>query len=110
MWHLIKRTVKYPHSPSVLKVQQVLGGETKEYIVQEDIENAIQRECKIRFSLAHSAPIMSTLLGDRLRYLGDEELARSIITGTFNILAELDPATTLILKEIRKMGFKILNG
>jgi hypothetical protein len=49
---------------------------------------------------------MSTLLGDRLRYLGDEELARSIITGTFDILADLDSATTLILKEIGKMGFK----
>jgi hypothetical protein len=52
---------------------------------------------------------MSTLLGDWLRYLGDEELARSIITGTFNIPADLDPATTLILKEIGKMGLKIMN-
>jgi hypothetical protein len=50
------------------------------------------------------------LLGDRLRYLGDEELARSIITGTFDILADLDPATKLILKEIGKMGLKIMNG
>ena len=64
MWYLIKRTVKDPHSPSVLKVQRVINGETKEYIVQEDVENAIQRECEIRFSLAHSAPIMSTLLGE----------------------------------------------
>lgn len=53
---------------------------------------------------------MSTLLGDRLRYLGDGELARSIITGTFDIPADLDPATTLILKEIGKMGLKIMNG
>ena len=67
MWHLIKRTVKDPHSPSVLKVQQVLGGNTKEYTIQEDVENAIQRECEIRFSLAHSAPIMLTLLGYKLR-------------------------------------------
>jgi hypothetical protein len=110
MWYLIKRTVKDPHNPSALKVQQVLGGETKEYTIQEDVENTIQRECKIRFSLAHSAPIMLTLLGDRLRYLGDEELARSIITGTFNIPADLDPATILILKEIGKMGLKIMNG
>jgi hypothetical protein len=66
MWYLIKRTVKDPHSPSVLKVQRVINGETQEYNVQEDIENAIQRECKIRFSLAHSAPIMTTLLGKRL--------------------------------------------
>jgi hypothetical protein len=95
MWHLIKRTLKDPHSLSMLKVQQALGGETKEYIVQEDVENAIQRECKIRFSLAHSATIILTLLGNQLRYLGDKEVARSIITGTFNIPAELDPATTL---------------
>jgi hypothetical protein len=110
MWYLIKQTVKDPHSPSVLKVQRVLDGETREYIVQEDVENAIQRECKIRFSLAHGAPIMSSLLGDRLRYLQDEELARSIITGTYDIPTDLDEATTLILKEIGKMGLKILNG
>jgi hypothetical protein len=110
MWHLIKRTVKDPHSPSVLKVQRVLGGDTKEYTIQEDVENAIQRECKIRFSLAHSAPIMSTLLGHKLRYLGDEDLARSIITGSYEIPSDLDPATTLILKEIGKMGCAIING
>ena len=104
MWHLIKRTVKDPHSLSVLKVQRVLGGDTKEYTIQEDVENAIQQECKIRFSLAHSAPIMSTLLGHKLRYLGNKDLARSIITGSYKIPSDLDPATTLILKEIGKMG------
>jgi hypothetical protein len=26
-------------------------------------------ECKVRFSLAHSAPIMNSLLGEKLRYL-----------------------------------------
>jgi hypothetical protein len=69
----------------VLKVQWVLDSKTKDYSIQEDMENAIQRECEVRFSHAHSAPIMLTLLGNRLRYLGDEELARSIITGTFDI-------------------------
>jgi hypothetical protein len=110
MWYLIKRTIKDPHSPSVLKVQRVLGGNTKEYTIKEDVENAIQRECKIRFSLAHSAPIMSTLLGHRQRYLGHKELARLIITGPYNIPTDLDPATTLILKDIGKMGLKIMNG
>ncbi len=85
MWYLIKRTVKDPHNPSVLKVQRVLDGKTKDYSIQEDVENAIQRECKIRCSLSHSAPIMSTLLGERLRYLGDEERARSIKTGTLGV-------------------------
>ncbi len=53
---------------------------------------------------------MSTLLGKRLRYLKDKELARLIITGTYNISADLDSATTLILKEIGKMGLMIMNG
>jgi hypothetical protein len=78
--------VKDPLSPSVLRVQRVVNGEVKEYIVQEDIKQAIQQECKVRFSLAHSTPIMKTLLGERLRYMSDKSLARSIILGTYDIL------------------------
>ncbi len=99
MWFLIKRTVKDPQSPSVLRMQRVLNGEVKEYVVQEYVEQAIQRECEVRFSLAHSAPIMTTLLGECLRYLSDETLARLIITGTYNIPSDMDPAIKLILKE-----------
>jgi hypothetical protein len=110
MWYLIKRTVKDPHSPSILKVQRVVEGEIKEYKVQEDVEQAIQRECEVRFLLAHSAPIMNLLLGEKPRYLSDEALAKAIITGTYNISTDLDPATAMILKEIGKLGIKIVNG
>jgi hypothetical protein len=110
MWFLMNWTVKDPQSPSVLWVQRVVNGEVKEYVVQEDVEQAIQRECEVRFSLAHSAPIMTTLLGERLRYLLDETLARSIITGTYDIPSDMDPATKLILKEIERLGMKIVNG
>ncbi len=48
----------------MLRVHRVVNGEVKEIIVQEDIEQAIQRECKIRFTLAHSAPIMTSLLSE----------------------------------------------
>ncbi len=106
MWYLIKCTVRDPHSPSVLRVQRVVEGEVKEYTVQEDLEQAIQQECKVRFSLAHSAPVMNTLLGERLRYLSDESLARSIIMDTYNIPSDMDPATKLILEEIGKLGVK----
>jgi hypothetical protein len=58
MWYIIKRMVKDPQRPSVLKVQRVINGKTHKYEVQEDVEHAIQQECEIRFSLAHSAPIM----------------------------------------------------
>jgi hypothetical protein len=109
MWHLIKWTVKDLHSPSVLKVQRVIKGETQEYEVQEDVENAIQCECKIRFSLVHSAPIMMTLLGKRLRYLSNKALVRAIITKTYNIPSDMDPATKLILEEIGNLGVKLIN-
>ena len=110
MWYLIKRTVKDPANPSVLRVQRVVNGEVKDYIVQEDVEQAIQHKCKIRFTLAHSAPIMKSLLGNWLRYLSDESLARSIIMGTYEFPSDLDPATKLVLEEIGKLGVKILNG
>jgi hypothetical protein len=43
---------------------------------------------------------MKTLLGERLGYLSDKSLARSIILGTYDIPSNLDPATKLILEEI----------
>ncbi len=30
MWYLIKRTVKDPHSPSILRVQRIINGEVEE--------------------------------------------------------------------------------
>jgi hypothetical protein len=42
LWYLIKKTVKDPHSPSILKVQRVMNGKIKEYEIQENVENAIQ--------------------------------------------------------------------
>ncbi len=52
---------------------------------------------------------MTTLLGKHLCYLLDEALARSIITGTYDISSDMDPATKLILEEIGKLGIKIVN-
>ncbi len=53
---------------------------------------------------------MSTLLGERLCYLSDEALARSIIEGKYVIPVDMEPATRMILEEIRRLGSKILNG
>ncbi len=64
----------------------------------------------MRFLLAHSATIMTSLLGERLRYLLDESPTKAIITGTYEIPTDLDPATAMILKEIGKLGMKNGNG
>jgi hypothetical protein len=82
MWFLIKQMVKDPHSPSVLRVQRIIDGEVREYTLQEDMEQAIQREYDVWFSLTHSAPIMNLLLGKKLLYLLDKSMAKAIITGT----------------------------
>jgi hypothetical protein len=99
MWYLIKQTVKDPKSPSVLKVQRVIVGKVKEYEVQEDAKNATQQECKVHFTLAHSAP----------QYLSNKALAKVIITGTYEIPSDMDPPTKLILVEIGKLGVKLVN-
>ncbi len=53
---------------------------------------------------------MNSLLGEKLRYLSDEALAKAIITGTYEIPTDLDPAAAMILKEIGKLGMKIVTG
>jgi hypothetical protein len=109
VWSLIKRTVRDPRSPSVMKVQRLTDGELQEFREQDEIESEIQKECEARFTLAHSAPIMNSLLGEKLRYLEDEDIARQIITGTYDIPAEIDEATKMILREIGRMGARIVN-
>ena len=65
MWYMIKHTVKDPKSPQVLKVQRVENGIVQEYNSKEDVEQVVQEECKIRFNLAHKAPIMKHALGKK---------------------------------------------
>ena len=100
MWYTIKRTVKDPRSPQVLTVQRVEDGKVCEYKVKEEVEQVVQEECKVRFNLAHKAPEMKHVLANKLRYLANEELAKSIVEGTYKIPTNLDEATRYILQEI----------
>ena len=59
---MIKRTVKDPKSPQVLKVQRVKNGIVREYNSKEDVEQVVQEECEIRFNLAHKALLMKHAL------------------------------------------------
>jgi hypothetical protein len=52
---------------------------------------------------------MTTLLGERLRYLSEEALVWAITTKTYNIPSDMDPATKLILEEIGNLGVKLIN-
>ena len=72
MWHTIKRTVKDPRSPQVLRVQRVEDCRVCEYRTKEEVEQVVQEECEVRFNLAHKAPIMKHTLANELGYLEDE--------------------------------------
>ena len=100
IWYPIKQTVKDPQSLSVLRVQQVIDREIQEIKEKDEVESVIQRECEVGFTLGHSTPIMKNLLANRLRYLLDKEIARQIITGTYDIPDKIDQATKLIFDEI----------
>ena len=103
MWYNIKTVVRDPKSPQVLRVQRVEDGELCEYNTKEEVEQVVQEECNARFTRAHKAPVMKNPLAKRLRYLEDEEVAKAIIEGTYEIPPELDDATRYILQEIGKM-------
>ena len=104
MWTNTKFVVKDTHSSQVLKVQRVEHGVVCEYTTKEEVERVVQEECETRFTFAHNAPTMKHSLAWKLTYLEDEDIARAIVDGTYEIPPELDKATKYILQEIGKMG------
>ena len=102
MWTNTKFVVKDTHSSQVLKVQRVEHGVVCEYTTKEEVERVVQEECETRFTFAHNAPTMKHSLAWKLRYLEDEDIARAIVDGTYEIPPELDKATKYILQEIGK--------
>ena len=73
------------------------------------MEQVSQEECKVRFTLRNGARIIKHALAKKPRYLEDEETARVIFEGTYEIPGNLDDSTRYILDEIDKMGMKIRN-
>ena len=49
----------------------------------------VQEDCEARFTLAHNTPIMKHSLAGKLRYLEDEDVARAVVDGTYEIPPEL---------------------
>ena len=98
MWYMIQCTVKGARSPKVLNVKRVENDVVHEYNSQEDVEQVVQKECKIRFNLAHKATIMKHTLAKKLRHLKDEEIAKTITEGTYEIPTDLNEPIKFILE------------
>ena len=52
---------------------------------------------------------MKHMLANKIRYMPDKEVTKSITEDTHDIPMDLDNATKLILNEIGEMGMKIRN-
>ena len=109
MWYKIKRMVKDPGSPQVLRVQRIENRHVCEYNKKEEVEQVVQEECEVRLNLADKAPVIKHALANKLRYLEDEEIAKTIVEGTYEVPTDLDEATTYILQEIGSTGMEIQN-
>ena len=110
IWQRINRSTRPSRGRACREVQRSIGNRVQTFTTKESIERNIQLECASRFQLGYSAPIASTLLGDKLQYLHDIGLAYSILMGTYTIPPHLDFPTQLILREIAKLGKSILMG
>jgi len=67
---------------------------------QEETERYFFAENEQRFQLACEVPTSSTRLIDQLGYLGNSNITKQIIEGTFIIPDEVDNTTALIIEEI----------
>ena len=103
-WRRINRVTRPPTGRSCLQAQEVVNGRVITHTDKAGVEGAIQRECETRFRLGHSAPIEKTLLGEEVGYLSDSKVAQDIIMGTYEIPADMEEGTALLLTEIGKVG------
>ena len=110
MWYFINRSQKDKRCSAFHFVQTEVDGQIYETSTQYETESSIFEEIETRFQLACEAPISRTKLIDQLGYLGDSEIAAQIVGGTYEIPAEVDDATALILEEIGRIGVDLSNG
>jgi len=110
MWYFINRSQKDPRCGAFHFVQKVVDGEIQESTNQEETEEFVFEENEMRFQLAAEAPISSTKLIEQLGYLGDSDIAKQLVEGSYEIPDEVDDATALILEEIGRVGVQLTNG
>lgn len=103
-WLRIKKVTQSARGKSVTQVEVQIHGQTILHRDRDGVELAIQQECSERFLLGHCAPISNTPLGQELRYMQDPDIANQILLGTYHIPPDLDPATSLLLVEMGRMG------
>ena len=110
VWGSINRVVRPRTGRSCLQTQEEVNGSIITHTDQINVEQSIQRECKAQFRLGHSAPVSNSLLGEDLRYLSDSSIAEQIIRGQYICPADIDPATSSLLRSIGEMGQAVLQG
>jgi hypothetical protein len=100
IWHRINRVIDHPSFGVVPFVQKMENGQVIAIYKVEEMNREVQVMMEKCFDLLMSAPVMMTSLRERLGFLSDTEFAMNMLRGEVHTPADIDNATTIMIKEI----------
>ena len=99
--------VKDPRGRSVIRVTAQSPDGDITYDTQSDVEDQVQRNLQLRFSLGKRAPISHGLLSQDFGLLADTEAAEKLFNGTYQFPPGSDEATISLLREAARLRLEM---
>ena len=99
--------VKDPRGRSVIRVTTQSPDGDITYDTQSDVEDQVQRNLQLRFSLGKRAPISHGLLSQDFGLLADTEAAEKLFNGTYQFPPGSDEATISLLHEAARLRLEM---
>ncbi len=103
IWCRINRAIDDPSLGAVPFVQRMENGQVIDIYEAEEMNREIQVTTEKCFDLSMSATIMMSSLRERLGFLSDTEFAMNMLRGEVHNPADVNNATTIVIKEIMRL-------
>ena len=100
IWHRINRAIDDPSLGAVPFVQRMENGHVIDIQEVDKMNREIQVTTEKCFDLSMSAPITMSSLREHLGFLSDTEFVMNMLWEEVHIPADVDNATTIVIKEI----------
>jgi hypothetical protein len=103
VWRRINQAINRPSLGAIPFVQRMEDGEVVNITETEEMNREIQAVTEKQFDLSMSALITMLSLREKLGFLSDTDFATSLLWGEVHIWADIDDATTTVIKEIIRL-------
>jgi hypothetical protein len=103
IWRKINRAIDNPSVGAVPFVQRLENGQVINIYKTEEMNREIKVTMEKCFDLSMIAPITMSSLRERLGFLSNTEFAMNMLWGEVHIPADVDDATTIVIKEIMRL-------